>query len=71
VPSNEAYELATTMMYSEWMLETPEDIDNWIAVLCPEGKRCCVIAQDVRINLTSLPNTYLKKKITFYYVNAS
>ncbi|KAF0770430.1 snurportin-1 isoform X1 [Aphis craccivora] len=46
VPSNEAYELATSMMYSEWMLETPEDIDNWIAVLCPEGKRCCVIAQD-------------------------
>ncbi|XP_060835186.1 snurportin-1-like isoform X2 [Rhopalosiphum padi] len=46
VPSNEAYELATSMMYSEWMLETPEDIDSWIAVLCPEGKRCCVIAQD-------------------------
>ncbi|KAL5244250.1 hypothetical protein ACI65C_011660 [Semiaphis heraclei] len=46
VPSNEAYELATSMMYSEWMLEVPEDIDSWIAVLCPEGKRCCVIAQD-------------------------
>lgn len=47
-PSNEAYEVATSMMYSEWMLEVPEDIDNWIAVLCPEGKRCCVIAQDVK-----------------------
>jgi len=55
VLSNEAYELATSMMYSEWMLETPEDIDSWIAVLCPEGKRCCVIAQDVRY-LLSLPN---------------
>lgn len=46
-PTNEAYELATSMMNSEWMLETPEEIDDWIAVLCPEGKRCCVIAQDV------------------------
>ncbi|XP_050429739.1 snurportin-1 isoform X2 [Adelges cooleyi] len=45
-PNSEAYELATSMMYSEWLLEVPENIDDWIAVLCPEGKRCCVIAQD-------------------------
>jgi len=62
VPSNEAYELATSMMYSEWMLEVPEDIDSWIAVLCPEGKRCCVIAQDVIINLTIFHNIYFQKK---------
>lgn len=48
VPSNEAYELAASMMHSEWMLETPENINDWIAVLCPVGKRCCVIVQDVR-----------------------
>jgi len=47
MPNSEAYELATNMMYSEWMLEVPIDIDDWIAVLCPVGKRCCVIAQDV------------------------
>lgn len=34
-------------MNSEWMLEVPEDIDDWIAVLCPDGKRTCVIVQDV------------------------
>lgn len=44
---DEAYELASSMMFSEWMLEIPENIDDWIAVLCPEGKRCCVIAQNV------------------------
>lgn len=49
VPSFETSELAKSMMNSEWMLEKPEDIENWIAVLCPEGKRCCVIAQDVRL----------------------
>lgn len=47
MPNDEAFELATSMMNSEWMLEKPEDIDDWIAVLCPEGKRFCVIAQDV------------------------
>jgi len=46
VPNNESYELATSLMNSEWMYEAPEDIDDWIAVLCPEGKRCCIIAQD-------------------------
>lgn len=48
VPNNESYELATSLMNSEWMYEAPEDIDDWIAVLCPEGKRCCVIVQDVK-----------------------
>ncbi|VVC29306.1 Hypothetical protein CINCED_3A025092 [Cinara cedri] len=55
VPNLESYELATSMMNSEWMLEKPEDIENWIAVLCPEGKRCCVIAQD---NKTKSVNKY-------------
>lgn len=47
MPNNEGYDIAQSIMKSEWMLEVPEDIDNWIAVLCPDGKRCCVIAQDV------------------------
>ncbi|XP_025415866.1 snurportin-1-like isoform X2 [Sipha flava] len=55
VPSNEAYDIAQSMMKSEWMLEVPEDIDNWIAVLCPDGKRCCVIAQD---NKTKVVNKF-------------
>jgi len=62
VPNNEAYELATSMMYSEWMLEIPEDIDSWIAVLCPEGKRCCVIAQDVRFSVHIYQTYSFKKK---------
>lgn len=37
-----------SMMHSEWMFEKPEDIEDWIAVLCPKGKRFCVIVQDVR-----------------------
>lgn len=44
---NKAYELGLSLMNSEYMLEVPEDIDDWIAVLCPDGKRCCVISQDV------------------------
>lgn len=44
---NETYELGLSLMSSEYMFEVPEDIDNWIAVLCPDGKRCCVISQNV------------------------
>jgi hypothetical protein len=34
-------------MNPELMFEVPEDIDNWIAVLCPDGIRCYVVAKNV------------------------
>ncbi|VVC41716.1 Hypothetical protein CINCED_3A008872 [Cinara cedri] len=41
-----SYEFATSMMNSNRMLEKPEDIKNWIAVLCPEGKTCYAITKN-------------------------
>ncbi|XP_050537420.1 snurportin-1 isoform X2 [Daktulosphaira vitifoliae] len=58
-PNSEAYELATSMMNSEWLLEVPENIDDWIAVMCPEGKRCCVIAQDNKTKAVNKKGTSL------------
>ncbi|XP_025421755.1 snurportin-1-like [Sipha flava] len=34
------------LMNPELMFEVPEDIDNWIAVLCPDGIRCYVVAKN-------------------------
>jgi snurportin-1 len=37
-------------MFSEWLDEIPHDFEtNWIMCLCPIGKRCLVVASDVRI----------------------
>jgi hypothetical protein len=39
-------------MFSEWLDEIPEDFDkNWIMCLCPVGKRCLVVASEVKRNL--------------------
>lgn len=33
------------LMLSEWLVEKPNDLEkNWLMMLCPEGKRCFVIA---------------------------
>lgn len=35
-------------MLSEWMLDIPEDFtQSWLMKLCPEGKRCLVVARAV------------------------
>ena len=38
-------------MLSEWMIDVPENLEtHWVAVACPEGRRCLVIAAKVEIN---------------------
>lgn len=33
------------LMLSEWLVEVPDDLDTeWKLVLCPEGKRCLIVA---------------------------
>jgi snurportin-1 len=37
-------------MFSEWLDDIPEDFDtNWIMVACPVGKRCLVVASEVKL----------------------
>lgn len=31
---------------SDWLLDKPEDIDNWFLIPCPKGQRCLVVARD-------------------------
>lgn len=36
-------------MFSEWLIEVPSDLDkNWIMAICPVGKRCLVVASEVK-----------------------
>ncbi|XP_014219467.1 snurportin-1 [Copidosoma floridanum] len=38
-------EYARMLMFSEWMLEVPQDFaDNWVMVPCPVGKRVLIVA---------------------------
>jgi hypothetical protein len=35
-------------MYSEWLVEKPEDFEQeWVSVICPWGKRNLVVASGV------------------------
>ena len=39
-------------MYSEWLVEVPEDFaQEWLTVICPVGKRCLVVASRVILKL--------------------
>jgi hypothetical protein len=41
-------EYADVLMFSEWLEEVPNDLeDKWIMVICPVGKRCLVVASGV------------------------
>lgn len=36
------------IMLSEWLVEVPDDFENnWLALPCPPGKRCLVVASRV------------------------
>ncbi|RNA37132.1 snurportin-1 [Brachionus plicatilis] len=42
------------LMFSEWLIEVPNDLDqNWIMAVCPVGKRCLVVASE---GITSVYN---------------
>lgn len=54
-------------MYSEWLVEKPADFEQeWLAVICPWGKRNLVIASRV-CNLNTKYIPYIKK---FFNVKA-
>lgn len=55
-------------MYSEWLVEKPADFEQeWLAVICPWGKRNLVIASRVcNLNTKYIP-IYIKK---FFNVKA-
>ena len=39
-------------MFSEWLDDRPSDFEtNWKMALCPVGKRCLVVAKEVRFYL--------------------
>jgi hypothetical protein len=45
-PPKRIYPFADELMLSEYMLKIPADLkDNWSFLVCPEGKRCLVIAK--------------------------
>ena len=45
---------ARQLMLSEWLEQVPEDLASlWAATPCPPGKRCLVVAKDVRAVLRS------------------
>ncbi|KAK3097029.1 hypothetical protein FSP39_005735 [Pinctada imbricata] len=42
------------LMYSEWLVEVPSDFEQeWLAVVCPWGKRCLVVASKGRTHAYS------------------
>jgi len=50
------------LMLSEWLVEVPEDLSsNWILVLCPEGRRNCVIASNGLTKVYSRSGKLVKK----------
>lgn len=50
-------------MYSEWLVEKPADFEQeWLAVICPWGKRNLVIASRV-CNLNTKYIPYIYKKV--------
>ena len=41
---------ADELMLSEWLVDIPETLSNdWIFLPCPAGKRCLVVASNVRL----------------------
>ena len=42
------YMFKDKLMLSEWMMELPEDIDDFLLIACPKGKRCTLATDNKR-----------------------
>lgn len=40
------HHFANKIQLSDWFVEKPNDIENWLLVPCPKGKRCLIVARD-------------------------
>ena len=40
-------EFADQLMTSEWLVDIPEDFEEWIMVPCPKARRCLIVATNV------------------------
>lgn len=45
------YNFKDNLMLSEWMLEAPTDIEDFVLVPCPKGIRCLLVVQDKKATL--------------------
>lgn len=39
------------LSYSEYLVERPDDLEQWIVVACPKGKRCTLVAEKGRTSM--------------------
>lgn len=53
------YMFRNNLMLSEWMIALPEDIEDFLLIACPKGKRCTI----------STTEDYRKKTLKLYYKN--
>jgi snurportin-1 len=56
------------LMLSEWMMELPEDIDDFLLIACPKGKRCTLSMDDRQSNIARL---YYKNGSNFLEVKTN
>ncbi|CAF0948263.1 unnamed protein product [Brachionus calyciflorus] len=53
---------ANQLMFSEWLVEVPNDLDkSWYMVLCPIGKRCLVVASEGTTNVYNKAGKLISK----------
>ena len=57
-------------MLSEWVIDPPEDLENqWVMVVCPEGKRLLVVAHKVNtVFLLSFQSVFLVRTMHLWIV---
>ncbi|XP_055333273.1 snurportin-1-like [Paramacrobiotus metropolitanus] len=59
-PKRRTEDKAPRLMLSEWLIEVPADFeDSWLMTICPEGKRCAVVANKGRTVIYSRPGKFL------------
>lgn len=49
------------LQLSEWLMEKPDDIDNWYMVPCPKGKRCLLVAASGRTKVFNKYGYYVRE----------
>lgn len=54
-------EFKNILQKSEWMLEKPDDFENWYLVPCPKGKRCLLVAHFGQTKVYNKSGRYIKQ----------
>lgn len=54
-------EFKNILQKSEWMLEKPDDFENWYLLPCPKGKRCLLVAHFGQTKVYNKSGRYIKQ----------